>query len=120
MTTTAFEEAKKRYNRLMNDLALEHLTIGERLSEDTAEWNIRDMVSECQYQLNVCYEDENANADGRSISEMIDRYGYDEDSAREEHKRWLSKTMRLRNFIRKYRDEALKETCTMGHCSVYD
>lgn len=117
---TVFEEAKKRYNKMMNDFCLEFLTIGERLSEGTEGWGIRDMVSECQYQLDVCFEDGNANSDGRYIQDLIDNYGYSYKSAQREHKEWLSKTMRLRNFIKKYKDVAMKESATVGHFSKYD
>lgn len=115
-----FEEAKKRYNSMMNDFGLEFLTIGDRLSENTEKWNLRDMVSECQYQLDVCYEDGNANSDGRSIIDYMDMYGVDQEEAEAVHKDWLSKTMRLRNFIRKYEVESRKIGCTEGHCSKFD
>lgn len=115
-----FEEAKKRYNGMMNDFGLEYLTIGQRLSEDTDGWNIRDMVSECQYQLDVCYEDGNSNSDGRYILDYMDMYGSTYDEAEDAHKSWLSKTMRLRNFIKKYKEAALKMQCSVGHCSQFD
>lgn len=117
---TTFNEAKKRYNALMNDLGLEFLTLGTRFSEDTDDWNLRDMVSEAQYQLDVCYEDGNANSDGRYIYEYMDMYSVSLEEAQEVHKAWLSKTMRLRNFIKKYKAEALTMACTMGHCSKFD
>lgn len=117
---TVFEEAKKRYNSMMNDLGLEFLTIGQNLSEGTQNWNIRDMVSECQYQLDVCFEDDNANSEGRYISELIERYSYSEIDAKRAHVEWLSKTMKLRNFIKKYKDVALQEKCSQGHCSCFD
>ena len=117
---SVFEEAKKQYNRMMNDFGLEFLTIGEALSEDTENWTIRDMVSESQYQLDVCYEDGNANSEGRYTRELIEYYGYSPEDAIDAHASWLSKTTRLRNFIRKYKATALKEKCFMGHCSKFD
>ncbi len=117
---TVFEEAKQSYNRIMNFCGLEFLTIGESLSEDTEGWTIRDMVSECQYQLDCCYEEGNANADGRSISQYKSMYGCDDFDAIDAHAGWLAKTTSLRNFIRKYRKEALKEKCHIGHCSKFD
>lgn len=115
-----FEEAKKRYNRMMNDFGMEFLTIGTSYSEHTENWNIRDMVSECQYQLDVCFEDGNSNAEGRYTYDLIEYYGYDEEDAKNIHKEWASKTMRLRNFIKKYKDIAMQESCVEGHCSQYD
>ena len=55
------QTAIKKYNDLMYMLCCEHNTIGTKLSERTEEWNLRDMVSECQYQLD-CYYEEGHNA----------------------------------------------------------
>lgn len=117
---TVFEEAKKQYNKTMNDLGLEFLTIGTNFSEDTANWTVRDMVSEAQYQLDVCYEDDNANADGRTVAGFMDIYGSSREDAEEAHAEWLKKTRALRAFIRKYKAEALKGKCAAGHCSKFD
>lgn len=113
-------EATTAYNKMINDLGMEFLTIGTNYSENTEGWTLRDMVSEAQYQLDVCYEEDNANADGRSIRDLIDRYSVDEDDARRWHADWLAKTRRLRRFINKYKAEALKNTCKTGHCSKFD
>lgn len=130
--TKIFEEAKKRYNTMMNDFALEHLTIGCRLSENTDNWNLRDMVSECQYQLDVCYEEGNDNNEGQypdyweiTAEDILNKRKYDyltshNESEEELHKEWLSKTRRLRNFIRKYESAALTMECSEGHCSRFD
>lgn len=127
-----FEEAKKRYNEMMNDFGLEYLTIGERLSENTDNWNVRDMVSECQYQLDVCYEDDNANSEGRFpdyweydstaiLSEKRFRYiTRHNENEKELHEEWLKKTRRLRSFIRKYKKHIEDIECTEGHCSMWD
>ena len=42
------ESATKRYNRIMNEICCEHLTIGTSYSENTDGWNIRDMVDEVE------------------------------------------------------------------------
>lgn len=117
---TVFEEAKKSYNKMMNDFCLEYLTIGERLSENTDGWNVRDMVSECQYQYDKCFEDGNTNAEGRDMNELIEGYGYSYEYAKEAHAEWKSKTMKLRNFIKKYKTYAMTEKCTVRHCSKFD
>ena len=115
-----FNEAKKRYNSMMSDFGLEYLTIGTNLSEDTENWNVRDMVSECQYQLDVHYEDGNANAEGRYIEEYMDMYSVSFDEAETVHKGWLSETRRLRNFIKKYSEYCEGMNCVSGHCSKWD
>lgn len=122
VTDAIVKEAKKRYNSMMNDFGMEYLTIGTNYSQDTDNWNLRDMVSECQYQLNVCYEDDNANSEGRSISDYLDMYSasYAEAEAEAIHKEWLSKTQRLRNFIKKYSEYCEDIRCASGHCSKFD
>lgn len=118
-----FEEAKQQYNKIMNDLGLEFLTIGTcytEFPEEKAQWTIRDMVSEMQYQLDVCYEDGNANAEGMSIRWLMDHYNVDYAAAKADHELWLKKTRRLRAFINKYKAEALKVGAVSHHCSKFD
>lgn len=45
------ESVIKRYNKLMSDLCVDHLTIGTRLSQDTDGWGIKEMVKEAKNQL---------------------------------------------------------------------
>lgn len=124
--------ATKRYNDLMWDLGYEHNTIGTSLSEDTEDWNLRDMVSECQYVLDCCYEDGHANSEGRytdylklSEEDMMSkekiRYVMrHNDAEKKMHEHWLSMTRRLRNFIKKYEPYIKDMKCASGHCSCYD
>ena len=114
------KEATKRYNNLMWDLCYEHNTIGTRLSENTETWNLRDMVSECQYVLDCCYESGNLNSEGSETINELMEYGYSESEAKEIKSNWLSKTRRLRNFIRAYSPYIKDMKCSMGHCSCYD
>lgn len=100
------------YNNIMFDLCYEHLTIGTNLSEGTANWNLRDMVSEMQYTL-----------DKWNDPDCI--YWQDaHDDTQPAHKPWLknwnNERARMKRFINKYKDEALKMECTEGHCSIYD
>ncbi len=126
------KEATKRYNDLMWSLCYEHNTIGTRLSENTENWNLRDMVSECQYVLDCCYEEGNANNEGQypdyweyTEQDILSKRRYDyvtrhNEGQKELHKEWLSKTRRLRNFIKKYSPYIKGMKCAMGHCSCYD
>ena len=126
------KEATKRYNDLMWDLCYEHNTIGTRLSEDTENWGLRDMVSECQYVLDCCYEEGHANEEGRcpdywevTPEDILSKARFDRVQRhnayeKEAHKAWLSRTRRLRNFIRKYSPYIKDMKCAMGHCSCYD
>lgn len=100
------------YNNIMWDICHEHLTIGTRLSEGTAGWNLRDMVSEMQYTL-----------DKWNDPDCI--YWQDaHDDTQPSHKPWLknwnNERARMKRFIEKYKNEALKMECTEGHCSIYD
>lgn len=98
----------KRYNNLMSELCYEHLTIGTVLSEETENWNIRDMVAECDYILSTYYEDGHANGDLRYGSE-------------DEKKAWKSETGKLKRFIKAYEPFIDGVICVAGHCSYnYD
>ena len=122
----------ERYNGIMYSLCYEHNTIGTSLSEDTENWNLRDMVSECQYCLDCCYEDGHANNEGqypeywdftgqdllnKSRYERVVRHNKYEEEA---HRAWVSRTRRLRNFIKAYSPYIKDMKCYMGHCSFYD
>lgn len=110
-------EAKKLYNRIMNDMCLEYLTIGTNLSEGTENWNLRDMVCECKYQLECHYEDGNTNSDGMTVAHYMDMYGGDIEDAKYVHSMWLSEVRKLSNFINKYKAETAKMAPTQGHAS---
>jgi hypothetical protein len=107
MKNLNMKSAISRYNGIMNAIGYEHNTIGDVLSEGTAEWNLRDMVAEADYTLSTYYEDGHCNGDMR--------YG-DED----ERKYWRSETGKLRRFIKAYEPFIKGMTCTEGHCSKYD
>ena len=124
--------AIRQYNALMNSLCYEHNTIGTSLSENTENWNLRDMVSECQYVLDCCYEEGNVNNEGQypeywqyTEADMLNptRFSYikrHNEAQKELHTEWLSKTRRLRNFIKKYSPYIKDMKCCMGHCSCWD
>lgn len=103
--------AIKQYNNIMYDLCRDHLVIGEGHTETTG-WNLRDMVSEMKYTLDV-YEDP---------SSIYWEEAHDEDqpSGKPWLAEWNAAKARMRRFIIKYKDEALKMKCTEGHCSIYD
>ena len=103
-----FEKAVKRYNDMMFDLGLEFLTIGTNYSEDTDNWNIRDLVAEADYQLSCYFEA------GMSQEEMRDS----EDEY--ERKRWRSEVGKFTRFINYYKPYIEGVRCTQGHCSQYD
>lgn len=126
------KEAIKRYNDLMCDLCYEHNTIGMKLSEDTDNWNLRDMVSECQYTLETFYEEGHTNNVGQytkywkyTAQDILSKSRYDyitkhNEEQKQLHTEWLSFTRRLRNFIKKYEPYIKNMTCAQGHCSCYD
>lgn len=104
--------ALKKYNDIMWDLCREHLTIGTRLSENTENWNLRDMVSEMQYTLDM-YNSED------SIY-WQDAHDDSQPSHRPWYWQWYNEKKRMERFISRYKDEALTMECTEGHCSRYD
>lgn len=108
MKKVNMESAIKRYNDLMCSLAYEHNTIGTRFSENTENWNLRDMVAECDYVLSCYFEDGHMNGDLR----------YSDDP--EERKMWRSETGKLERFIHTYEPFVKNMKCESGHCSRFD
>lgn len=102
------ESAIKRYNNIMETLGYEHNTINTIFSEDTENWNIRDMVAECDFTLSCYYEDGHCNCDMRNSDDSEDR------------KMWKSETGKLKRFIETYKPFIDGVTCVSGHCSQYD
>ncbi len=105
----------KRYNDLMNRLCLEHLTIGTSLTEDPKEkekWNLRDLVSEVQYHLDV-YNDPNCVY----YEEAHNTYDRDHKNI---YNQWRNDIGRMKRFVERYEKEAMAMECYQGHCSRYD
>lgn len=104
LTEGKYNQALRKYNEIMECLCLEHNTIGCELSEDTDDWNLRDMVAECDYQLSTYYENGHANYDMRY----------------EDRKTWLSETGKLKRFINHWAPYCYGIKCASGHCSRFD
>lgn len=107
LTPLQLSKAIARYNDLMETLAYEHLTIGTNLSEGTENWNLRDMVAECDYLLSTYFEWGHVNCDMMHGDEY-------------ERKAWRSETGKLRRFIKRFKPYITEMNCTEGHCSRYD
>ena len=60
-----FEKARKRYNKIMNELSYEHLTVHEELSEGTEKYTIADMVNEVETLLASFFENGHVNDEWR-------------------------------------------------------
>jgi hypothetical protein len=108
ITAKQYQQALKKYNEIMNGLCYEHNTIGTALSEGTANWNLRDMVAECDYVLSTFYEDGHLNGDMR----------YSDDA--DERRQWTSDTGKLKRFIAHWLPYISEMACAEGHCSQYD
>jgi len=100
MKKVNMEKAIERYNSLMEMSGCEHATIGTRFSEGTEDWNLRDMVAECDYALSTYHEYHPVNTD--------------------EMKWWRSETGKLQRFIKAYEPFIGGLKCVSGHCSKYD
>ena len=124
------ETAIKKYNKIMYQLCLEHNTIGTKLSERTEEWNLRDMVSECQYQLDCfneeghdCYEALHALDDGctMTLDDLMDGRGIAEYQRKFKSVESAKADMKaLRGFINQYKKDISDMECHQGHCSMWD
>lgn len=103
-----FDKAVNRYNAIMMTVCYEHSTIGTNYSEGTEDWNIRDMVAECDYVLSTYYEVGHCNEELRHSEEQ------------DERKVWYSETGKLSRFIKAYEPFIQDVVCAQGHCSRFD
>lgn len=108
MKTLNLEKAIKRYNDIMMGIGYEHNTISTHFSENTENWNLRDLVSEAQYTLDCYYEDGHSNAELRYSDDEYER------------KLWRSETGKLKRFIDAYEPFIKELKCHTGHCSRFD
>ena len=99
--------AIKHYNDIIERIGYEHNTIGTKFSENTENWNLRDMVAECDYTLSTYYEDGHTNSDLKLGDS-------------EEVKMWKSETGMLIRFIKIYKPFVKDLKCSEGHCSSFD
>lgn len=123
------KNAVKKYNDIMIQMGLDHNTIGTRLSERTEEWNLRDMVSECQYQLD-CFSEEGHSSyealheldyDEMTIDDLMDKQKFRTHMARVNAVEQAKKDMKsLREFINRYKKDISGMECHQGHCSMWD
>ena len=97
---TLEEKAKNRFNKLMRELALDYLQIDE-CGEGTQNWNLRDMIAECDYQLSTYYEGGHINEEMRE----------------DDPKGWRSEVCKLMRFIKAYAPMAENIIETERHSS---
>ena len=107
MKNLNFENAIKRYNKLMSELYLDHLMISD--DNNNSDWNIRDLVSECQFNLNLYYQ-----FGTNQYSDLHHEFGVDD------YKRALSEVGKLKRFINTYSKFTDSLVCKVHHCSKYD
>ena len=129
ITERRFKNAVKKYNEIMIQMGLDHNTIGTKLSERTEKWNLRDMVSECQYQLDCFseeghsyYEDLHAlDYDDMTLDDLMDKQKFRMHMANVNAVEAAKRDMKaLRGFINQYKNDVSGMQCHQGHCSMWD
>ena len=109
------KSAIRRYNDIMECIGREHNTIGTRFSENTGSWNLRDMVSEMQYTLDIwndpdCIAWQDAHDESQPIYNGRPEWLYN----------WQKEKARMRRFINAYKSFIDGFECSVEHCSIYD
>jgi hypothetical protein len=107
--------AIKRYNDIMNSICREHNTIGERLSDGTENWNLRDMVSEMQYTFDLWNEPGSVAYD-----DAHDEFQPVRNGRREWYYNWQLEKARMKRFIEAYEPFIGDMECAISHCSRFD
>ena len=110
------KEVIKRYNSIMFSISREHLTIGTGFSEGTENWNLRDLVSEMQYTLDI-YEDQGCvyweeahDPYQPKRSNGVGQFYYE----------WVLTKNKMKRFIKAYEPFIEGMECSEGHSSIYD
>jgi len=71
LTEEQMKKAVKEYNDMMYDLGYYGDTIGTEDSEDTENWNLRDMIAQCESDVYVYQEEGGNRKDGKFYPEDI-------------------------------------------------
>lgn len=98
----------KRYNKLMQSLERDDLTVGTKQFEKPDRWNIRDLVCECDWLLSTYYMNNHKNGE-MCFSDFKDV-----------RQCWQSETEKLKRFITAYLPFCDGIKCVEYHCSRYD
>ena len=126
------QTATKKYNELMYRLCLDYLTIGTRdteFPEEQAKWNLRDMVSECQYQLDMYSEEGTAQwealhwLDGEKLTleDLLNDQFMRDFTYRTRGVQTAKDEMKaLKQFINTYKKYVNGMECHDGHGSMWD
>ena len=132
ITERRFKNAVKAYNKLMYKLCIDFLTIGTNSTEDPetkSKWNLRDLVSECQYQLNMYYEEGTSQWEALHALDdwpMTAEDLFDKSRFRtymmhvDEVKVAKAEIKALKGFINRYKNDVKGMECYEGHCSEWD
>ena len=107
-TARQIQSATKKYNEIMELIGWDFNEIGTDCSYGTEDWNIRDMVAECDYALSTYFKSGHCNA---YMKESDDPY---------ERKMWRQETEKLTRFIKHWAPYIKDMVCAENHCSKYD
>ncbi|MCQ2581875.1 MAG: hypothetical protein MJ170_02730 [Alphaproteobacteria bacterium] len=108
--STRFENAKRDFNQLVWYLGIEYLEITDvPYEEDEKIWNIRDMISEIQFELNKYFNPDMEqyavlHGNGDEIDVQIAK----------------NNVAAMRKFINKYKNHVDGLVCVREHCSKWD
>lgn len=107
MKKVNMKTAIKKYNEIMMSIGYEHNQIGTEFSEETDNWNLRDMVAEMDYTLSTYYEEGHVNHDMQ----------YDGSDWK---KMRVSEIGKIKRFIKRYEPFIKNMECAEPHSSNYD
>ena len=113
--TIQIKAAIKCYNNIMFDIGREEGTIGTNYSQNTSNWNLRDMISEMQYLLDLwndpdCMAYQDAHDESQPIRNGRKEWLYN----------WQKEKARMKRFIDTYKPFIGDTICSISHCSIYD
>lgn len=103
-----YRNAKRRYNRLMRKAGYPEFTVDTIDSVGTDNWNLRDLVAECDAKMELYKEDGHPKCLLHTSSNP------------EERKMWSSEYSGFKNFVKDYEMYIEDMQCEAAHLSQYD
>lgn len=114
--TEITDKGRKKYNEIMFSINREYLTIGTDKSQNTENWNLRDMVSEMKYTLDIyadpqgMYWEEAHDPSQPKRSNGVGQWYYE----------WMQTMRKMERFIDNYARHIGYMECHEPHNSNYD
>lgn len=121
MKESTLQQAKVEYNKLMKSLGLDYNTVDTDYCEGTDGWNLKDMICEAKYQLELFFETGTVQYDDLHSIKKYKHITFNQISTYSKlfvvSENAKKDVKNLRAFINKYKKFVKDMQCVTEHCS---